>query len=269
MAKSDNTAAPRTLKTVTRSVDIINLLMELDRARLTEIADHVNMSKSTTYTYLKSLEKSGLISRTQNQYRLSANMLVYGGYVRNNNILYEIGKPEIDALATETGQYSHLVIEEHGRGINLYKAKGEEAVGDDYQIAKFQQRDYLHITASGKAILAYLPEERVREILNTHGLPSRTEETITDRDELFNELDDIRERGFAYNDEEEIEGFRAVGAPIRDRNGTILGSLSVSAPISIFKDERFYDEIPELVVNVANIIEVNINMSHRSSEITE
>lgn len=267
MPPNDTASDPRTLTTVLRAIDIMHALMRLNGAGVTELANHLGESKSTTYTYLKSLEKGGLVTKADTDYRLSYEMLIFGEYVRNQSLLYTIGKSEIDSLAAKTGQYAHLVVEENGRGHNLYKSKGEQAVGDDYQLAKFQQRDYLHITASGKAILAYLPRKRVEEILDRHGLPARTERTITSREQLFEELAEIREQGYSHNDEEEIEGFQAIGAPIRSRDGSVLGSMSVSGPKSMFDDESQYGEIVDQVVKTANIIEVNVNMSQRSSEI--
>ncbi|ADJ16575.1 IclR family transcriptional regulator [Halalkalicoccus jeotgali] len=269
MATNNTDSEPRTLTTVLNAIDIMHALMYLNGAGVTELADHLDESKSTTYTYLKSLEKGGLVTKAGTDYRLSYAMLIFGEYVRNQSPLYTIGRDEIDGVATETGQYAHLVVEENGRGHNLYKSKGKQAVGDDYQMAKFQQRDYLHITASGKAILAYLPRERVEEIVDCHGLPARTERTITSRERLFEELADVREQGYSQNDEEEIEGFRAIGAPIRSRDGSVLGSISVSGPKSVFSSESDYQELVDLVVRTANVVEVNVNMSKRSSEIIQ
>lgn len=269
MPTNDTTSEPRTLTTVLKAVDVMRALRQLDGAGVTELATHLDESKSTVYTYLVSLEKGGLVTKTNGGYQLSYDMLIFGEYVRNQSLLYTIGRSEIDGLAAETGQYAHLVVEDNGRGLNLYKSRGKQAVGDDYQMAKFQQRDYLHITASGKAILAYLPRERVEEIVDHHGLPARTERTITRRERLFEELAEIREQGYSQNDEEEIEGFQAIGAPIRSRDGSVLGSTSVSGPKSMFGDESRYREIVDLVIRTANVIEVNVNMSRRSSEILD
>ncbi|AGB38886.1 IclR family transcriptional regulator [Natronococcus occultus] len=266
MSESDS---PRTLKTLSRAVKILNTLMRLDGAQITELAEIMDMNRGTIYTYLRTLEQEEMVVQNGNQYELAYTMLVYGEYVRNQSTLYRAGKEYIDELAAKTGQYSHIVVEEKGRGVNLYKSRGEEAVGSEYQSAKFQQRDFLHITASGKAILASLATERVDEIIDEHGLPKRTEHTITNRQELFDELADIRERGYSINDEEEIEGFRAVGAPITDRSGDVIGSLSVSGPTSIFDGDRVHNEIPELVIRTANLVELNMNMADRSEEITE
>ncbi|WP_458209222.1 IclR family transcriptional regulator [Haladaptatus sp. NG-SE-30] len=264
MANRAENDSPRTLKTVTRAFDIVRALEELDGARVTELADHLDMSKSAVYNHLATLRENKFVVQDGNTYSLSLQFLLFGEYVRNQNVLYETGKPELERLAEETGEYAHLATEQHGLSVNLYKVKGEKAVGSNYQTSKLQKPDYLHSSATGKAILASLPEERVDEIVDRYGLARKTGNTITDRDELFAELERIRERGYAYNDEEEIEGLRAVGAPICDRDGAVLGAISVSAPATRFSGNRFEETIPELIRQTANVIEVNINMNQRS-----
>jgi len=265
MTAESNT--PRTLKTVTTATEIIDALATLDSAGVTQLAERLGLSKSTTYTHLQTLEAAGLITKHGTDYQLSYKFLQLGEYVKHRSLLYQVGKAEVDRLADETGQYCHLVSEENGRGVNLYKIRGETAVGDEYQAAKLQHRDRLHMTAAGKAILAALERERVEEIIETHGLPSWTEQTITDPETLFQALSDIQERGYAYNDEEEIEGLRAVGAPICDRDGRVLGALSVSGPTSFLREDTFRQAIPERVVSAANVIEVNINMAKQSDKL--
>jgi DNA-binding IclR family transcriptional regulator len=120
---------------------------------------------------------------------------------------------------------------------------------------------HLHCTALGKAILAYLPEERVREIIDTHGLPERTDATITDEEELFDELEGIRDRGYARDMEERVAGLLCVAAPIRNLDGDPLGAISVSGPTSRMKGERFDEEVPEELTSTANVIELNLNYS--------
>jgi DNA-binding IclR family transcriptional regulator len=265
----EDATEPRTLKTVTTASRVIDALADMDGAGVTALADRFDISKSTAYAHLKTLEENGLVTKRGDEYGLSYRFLELGEYVKQRNLLYQVGKPEVDKLADETGQYCHLVTEENGRGINLYKVKGKTAVGEDYQAAKLQQRDRLHLTASGKAILSELDRSRVEAIVDRHGLPARTARTITDREALFETLAEIRERGFAYNDEEEIEGLRAVGAPICDRHGDVLGSISVSGPTSFLQGETFRETIPEQVVSTANVIEVSINMSDRSGDLID
>lgn len=258
--------SPRTLKTVERTARIIKALETLDGAGVTELATHLGMSKSSTYHYLATLRQEDFVVKTGDQYELGLQLLLSGEYVRNRNLLYRYGKEEVEELAETTGEYANLFTEQHGKGINLYKVRGSDAVGSGYQTDKLQQPDQLHCTATGKAILAFLPEARVDGILDQHGLPERTANTITDRDELLDELATIRERGYAYNDEEEVEGLRAVGAPVIDRDDDVLGSLSVAGPTSRLKGTPFDEELPEQVQRAANVIEVNINMATHGSE---
>jgi DNA-binding IclR family transcriptional regulator len=117
----------------------------------------------------------------------------------------------------------------------------------------------LHTTALGKSILAHLPGDRVEAIVDRHGFASETPKTITDRGELSADLDNVRERGFALDDEEFLAGLRCVGAPVCTDEGEVLGSLSVSAPKNRLLDERFVDEFPDLLRSATNVIELNIN----------
>ncbi|WP_332898786.1 IclR family transcriptional regulator [Haladaptatus sp. CMSO5] len=267
MAELPGDRSSRTLQTVSTSADIITTLVELDGARVTELANHLDLSKSAVYNHLTTLRQKNLVVKSGDDYELSYQFLLLGEYVRNRSQLYRVARPELDRLAEECGEYVHLSTEQHGLGINLYKVHGPKAVGSDYQTAKLQKPDYLHYSATGKALLAELPRERVDSIVERHGLVSRTANTITTPEALHEDLERIRERGYSCNDEEEIEGLRAVGAPICDREGTVLGSLSVSGPTSRLKGDRFHETIPELVMSTANVIEVNINMSDQSSNL--
>lgn len=264
MTSEDNGEGPRTLKTVTMASRVLDAVREHGEIGASELAGELDLSKSTAYIHLKTLEENGFLVQQGDSYRLAFKFTVLGEYVRNRSPLYRYGKPEVDDLAEETNQYTHIVTEENGFGINLYQVKGDTSIEGEYQTEKIQRRDHLHYTASGKAILASLPRERVEEIIDEHGLPAQTANTITDAEALFAELEQIRERGYAYNDAEEIDGFRAVGAPIRDADDRVLGSLSVSGPTSIMQGDRYQEELPQRVTRSANVIEVNINMNTQS-----
>ena len=266
MADDPTAGSPRMLKTVSRAFDVLRALEELDGAGVTELATHLDISKSVAYNYLATLREEKFVVKEEGEYALSLQFLLVGEYVRNQNSLYRVGKEELNELAATTGEYAHLSTEQHGLSVNLYKVSGEKDVGSDYQTNKLQRADYLHFSATGKAILAGLPRERVDWIIDQYGLPAKTEKTITDRDALFEELDRIEEQGYALNDEEEIKGLRAVGAPIRNRHGRVLGSISVSGPVRRLDDEEYHETIVDAVVNAANVIEVHINMEDSESD---
>jgi DNA-binding IclR family transcriptional regulator len=251
----------RELKTVRTATTVVDALATLDGAGVTELAAHLELSKSSVHAHLATLREAGYLTKKGEEYRLSYQFLLFGEYVRNSSPLFEFGRSKANHLAQETGHYSHLFTEERGLGINVYESRGEKASDYEYQSRKLQQREPLHVTASGKVVLAHLPEERVQEIVREHGLARMTGNTITDEAKLLEELESVRENGFAINDEEEIDGFRAVAAPIRVRGDEILGSISVSGPTAFFSEEKLSEEISEKVMNAAGMIEVDINMS--------
>lgn len=161
----------------------------------------------------------------------------------------------MSALAEETGELANLLVEEHGKGLYLYRAQGENAVQTDSYIG---QRVSLHNTALGHAILAHLPRKRVNEIIDRHGLPATTENTITEPEELFNRLEKVRKEGVAFDDEERVKGLRCVAVPIVSNDESVEGAISISGPTSRFQDQKFRNVLPEKLEKAANVIELNI-----------
>lgn len=246
--------ATNPVRTTKKSLRIIQKLKEIDSGRVTEIANQLDTSKSVVHNHLSTLEEYGYVVKDDDEYRLGLQFLNLGGYTRNRMDLYKTAEPEVQKLAEKTDELSSLMIHEQGLGIYLYRSKGREAVGGDTYAGL---RTYLHTTALGKAILAHLPEFRVDEIINEHGLPAETNNTITDPADLKTDLEQIRERGYAIDNEERINGLYCVGASIEPA-GEVMGAISVSAPKGRTSDDRFKNEIPELVCSAANVIELNV-----------
>ncbi|WP_262177060.1 IclR family transcriptional regulator [Haloarcula laminariae] len=260
MEKADDSSW-RTLQTVERASEIIQTLAELDGAGVSAVAERLDISVSSAHSHLATLHETGFLLQQDGQYHLSYRFLHLGEYVRNSSDLYRCGRSEADKLADKTGHYVHLFTEENGMGINLYEARGEHAEEYDYQSLKLQRGEPLHISASGKAVLATLPEEEVRAHIRQHGLESYTANTITEETALFEELNRTRERGYAVNDEEEIVGYCAVAAPIQTEGDAAIGSISVAGPTRFFDSDADIEEIADKVMTAANMTQVNINMS--------
>lgn len=235
------------------SFRIVEALIERNGANTTEIADHLDMTKSTTYNHLQTLLKNEYIVKNGGEYNVGLKFLRIGEDARSRLPLSRIGPKEIDKLAERTQEVANLTVEEHGRGVFIYRSKGPEAVSTGIRTGK---RVSLHATAFGKAILSQYPEERVENILEKSGLPPKTENTITTREELFVELEKIRNRGYALNREEHLMGLRCVAAPIVGEN-SVIGAVSVGGPKDRMKGERFTEKLPEEVITAANVIEVN------------
>lgn len=244
------------VKTTTTSFRIVEALHERGGAGITEIAQGLGISKSTVYKHLKTLEGERYVTTGDDgKYYTGLRFLRLGAGARHRHRIYETAKPEIQELAEESGEMANVLVEEHGRGIFLYRADSSRAVNLDTHAGR---EVYLHTTAMGKAILAGLPDERVREIVDQHGLPRMTEHTITDTDELFEELRTIKERGWAYDREERLEGLTCVAAAITDPSGAVLGAISVSGPRSRLKGDTLEADLPQLLLDTQNIIELNV-----------
>lgn len=241
-----------------KAVRILDALERLDGAGVTELADHLGVSKGTVHNHLSTLEEHEYVVNSNGTYRLGLRLFEMGQYTRREQELYRVAKPEIDKLAAETGELANLMVEQHGRGCYLYISRGEHAVKLDTQVGT---RQYLHTSALGKAILAHMPASRRDAVLDRHGLPEKTPNTVTDRAKLEAELAEIRERGVAFDGEERAEGIRCVAAPILGTDDVLRGAVSVSGPASRIKDEHLEEEIPETVTNTANVIDINLTYS--------
>ncbi|WP_248904323.1 IclR family transcriptional regulator [Halocatena marina] len=244
----------RRVKAVQTTAGILEALRDLDGAGVTELADHLGLAKATVHSHLATLIDSEFVVKRGDEYRISLRFVDFGEYAKTNVDIYEITTKEVDRLAQETGEVAQFMVEEHGTGVYLHKVSGENAI----QTASYTgNRKDLHCTALGKAILSQLPKERVEGIIDQTGLPQRTVNTVSTREELFTELNQIREENVSFDDEEILQGLRCVAAPIEHSKGDIQGAISISGPTSRLKGDRFRKELPEFVRGAANVIEVN------------
>lgn len=106
--------AKNPVKTTQRSLDIIETLREMDGARLTELADRLELPNSTVHNHLSTLMERDYVLKDGDVYRVSLRFLDLGEYARNRRKVYELAKPEIGELADETGEVANLLVEENG-----------------------------------------------------------------------------------------------------------------------------------------------------------
>jgi IclR family acetate operon transcriptional repressor len=238
--------------------EILETLKQLESAGATEIAEAVEAPVSTVYNHLMTLERNEYVVKTGEEYQISLKFLEFGEQRRNRTQVYKLARPQVKELADETEEVATFMIEEHGRGVSLCREGGDNAV----RIDNFPgRRVELHCTGLGKAMLAFFPEEKVDSVIERHGLPAKTEHTITDEENLRDELAEIRERGYAFDRQERHRGLRCVAAPVQSDDGSIIGAISVSAPRARMTGERFTETMPEAVLRAKNVIEVNTTYS--------
>lgn len=244
------------IKSVKTTFDITESLVELNGAGVSELANHLDIAKSTVHDHLTTLERRGFVTKNEEAYHISYRFLELGERRRHRESLINTAAPELEKLAEETGEYVSLVIEEGGEAVIIDTKRGDHAVNVTvYNGVRMK----MHSVAAGKAILSHYSNKRIKQILDSHGLPARTKNTITTRNPLYEELDEIHQQGYALDDEERIEGMRSVASPIIDRYGDVHGSITVYGPTQRIGDERFEETLPEKLLETSNIIEVTIN----------
>lgn len=247
----------RTVEAVQTSLDIIDLLKEREGAGVTEIAEELGLSKGTVHGHIATLAENEYIVKNDSTYRLSLRHLELGETVKDRLEIYDVVSEELDDLAEECGELAQFAMEEHGKAVYIYKASGNNAV---QTASSAGRREYMHCISLGKAMMANMSQERVESIIDRHGLPEYTENTITSREELFDELEAVEERRYAFDREEKIMGLRCVAAPVTT-NGEVVGAVSISGPASRFQGERYEEDLPSMITRSANVIEINSQFS--------
>jgi DNA-binding IclR family transcriptional regulator len=254
-----DTKSGRIVQSVRTATVLLNLLRECNGSTITELSDRSGLSPGAVHTQLETLKQADYVVKDGHQYLLGPEFLAFGEHVRNHSELYQASHEQVEQLADASGEAAHLIIEHDGRLLALYERFGSDAVGVDFHDRKRERPlDHLHCTAAGKVILARLPEERISQIIEDSDLPRITEHTITDCDRLSEELAEIRDRGFAMCDQEQIEGIRAVGTAIMGADGGVAGAIAISGPTTRLKGERFDEEFPNMLLQAANICEINL-----------
>lgn len=247
--KSDSTEG---LKVVNRTSEILELIEKDGPIGVTTVSEELQIPTSTAHTYLVSLTNNDFLIKDGHEYRLALRFLRHGGYVRNQNKLYSAAKAQIDDLARKTGELANLGIEENGKRVLLYKADGDNAVYDDAPTGEFT---HMHWSALGKVLLADHSPDELEDIIDRHGLPRGTEQTVCDKQELKKLLKTVRERGYALEDEHRVNGIQAVAMPIKLNNSTI-GAVAISGPKSRLSPKRIENQLLDALNTAVNVIEL-------------
>lgn len=245
----------RRLKTADRVFDILEFIADNDGSSVSEIASAMDIAKSTSHQYLYTLKDLEYLIQKGEEYYLSLKFVQFADLAKDRYEITDVVTPTLQQLASKTDEAAWIIVEEHGYAVYLQNELGEQAIQTHAEIGKFE---YLHCLASGKAIMAEMDEDRLSDILERHGLPEKTKWTVTDIDTLYGELAEIREQGYATNDEEATTGVGAVAAPIVTEDDTVVGSICVSGPQRRIEKKRATMSLPELVREAAEEIELKL-----------
>jgi DNA-binding IclR family transcriptional regulator len=222
---------------VDRAVRILSLLKsERREMTIAEISDAMGYNKSSVYKLLLTLDHHGLLARDPitKRYSLGVALMEYGRAVLSGFDIQHAARPSLRALVAYSGETAILSIL---RGTKLTMLEVEESTAELHVSLAVGMTNPATATASGKAVLAYLPEEHLNEILRIEGLARHAKKSITNPGSFRADLETIRKRGYAIDHEEFKEGITAVSAPVFSSKGAI-GAIAIVLPAFKMTDEK-------------------------------
>lgn len=214
-----------------RVVDILELMARsAEGLALHDVSAQLEAPKSSLLPLLRALAARGYLTQGRGgEYRLGPRALDLGASAPAQRDLAQVARPALLALMRRTGETVFLSTLSSDRGAIVYVDRIESdhiiryagGVGD---------RRPLHATSSGKAILAFLPEDEREEILTSLSLDRHTERTVTTLDALRQSLAEVRRKGVCVTIDEVVPGASGIAAPVFDRQGRVAGACSIGGP---------------------------------------
>jgi len=197
---------------------------------ISEIAKAVGLHKATTYRIVTTLLSYGYLERAEDgqRYRLGMTLASLGFTAMRRTDVRREAMPIMTDLAARLNETCDLSVYNRGEVYFIEVVQGSRALTVAAAVGRSLP---VHATASGKVLLAHLPDAESEAALEGP-LVAHTQRTITRPGELRRQLDVVRAQGFAFDDEELEPGVRAVSAPVRDRDGNVIAALSVTCPTS-------------------------------------
>lgn len=235
----------RPLKTTTTTLDIIDVLVELEGARVTEVAEQLQISKGTASNHLNTLRNEGYVTTKGDEYHPSLKFTYIGEHAKQHDRAYKLAAEATRQLDEQIPFETTFIVEENG--IGRYLTPEVRQAGRHDNFAFTGEEEHLHTIAAGKSILATFPKDKIESIIAQRGLVKKTENTITDRESLFEELEQVREQGYAINQQENRQNVYSISSPVHRPHGRVLGGMSVVTPVFRLKGNDFDKEIYKLL----------------------
>jgi IclR family acetate operon transcriptional repressor len=219
------------IQSVDRALSLLEALAEAGgEASLTDLSRRTRLNVSTCHHLLSTLVNWGYVAKVpgRRSYALGARVLYLGHACLRQVDLPRRAQAHIDHINSVTGESVHLAVLQADNIITLVKREARHAVRVDSGM--LGRSDAPHATATGKAMIAWLPEDQIRRMVPAEGMKRFTEKTIVDFPTLIEELRHVRRNGFAIDHEEFQPGVICVGSAIRDHGGAVVGAISASVP---------------------------------------
>lgn len=248
-------AGPKRLSSVATAVRLLKSFSEGEaEIGVTSLARRLGVAKSTVYRLATTLVAEGMLeqNRENEKYRLGIALFGLGALVRQRMNVSTEARPYLFDLREATNETVHLALLDGADILYVYDLESNQAIR---MRANLGQRKPALATAEGRAMLAFLPE--ALEDMIRQNFPPRLPKTPTELPRLRAVLEEVRQNGFAREDQESEAGMRSVAAPIRNAAGKVVAAVGVAGPVQRLSDDVLATYGP-LVVETANVISIRL-----------
>ena len=230
------------VQSIERALDIIEAVAaNKNSAVLTKIAEKTGLHKSTAYRIIATLLKRGYLKKNEDgTYKIGLKLIEAVSYYIDSLELQTEVRPYIAQITAKFGLTSHLGILEGDKVVYIEKM---DIFSNIKLYSQIGLRMHAYCSSLGKCLLANFSNAQLRSIMGRTEFTRFTPNTITTIEALQKEIDSVRQRGWAIDNEEFEIGHRCIGAPVYDYRGDIIAAISASGSTTILTDER----IPEIV----------------------
>lgn len=237
-------------QSLARALRILVSLGEGDRS-LDQLATELGVHKTTVLRLLRTMEAERFVRRDEaHRYQLGSRLFSLADAANEQHAVRAVAAPHLRRLNQRTGQTVHLAAYENGQVVYIDKLDSVHAVRMYSQVGVPAA---LHCTAVGKVLLAAQPKRQREALLNSIEYRAFTPNTITGPDQLRDELDKVREQGWAQDRAEHESFINCIGAPVTDRSGRVVGAVSISVPDVLLSYEQVVELLPDLLGTTAAI----------------
>jgi DNA-binding IclR family transcriptional regulator len=237
-----------------RVMRVLNYLSDNPGKKFSQIQEDLQLPGSTTSSLLNSLLAHNLLRKEKNLFFLGTTLTILGHASLEQRDICHIAKPIMAELRDKTQLTCHLGVLQNTVAIYLLKMESNQTISINTWIGKNLS---LHSSGIGKALCAWLPTEELFRLFPDEKLAKFTSNTIITRTELFQELEAIKERGFAYDNEEDVSDVNCIACPIFDNQNNVQAAISMSGVGNQLLKEK-HDEFSGLILNSAHKIQKQI-----------
>jgi DNA-binding IclR family transcriptional regulator len=232
---SEDAKAGSTIKSLVKTLKLLKLFTPQCNVWTAEdMVATLGFHKSSVQRILATLTEEGFLTKVaprRSEYRLGPDILFLGNVAEMSLDLRSVARPIMLDLVDRAQETCYLCVADRDQCLYVDKVECSQPIRIVNQVG---QRNPLHCTGVGKALMSGMSEDAIDRLIATRGLRAHTRNSITHRESLLRELDGIRRDGVAFDNEELNPGVKCVAAPIKNSSGSVVAAISLSGPTQRF-----------------------------------